>query len=295
MKDNVTDEVIDRLVAWANAHDAVRAMLITSTRAIPNAPTDIFSDYDIILVVCDIRPFVEDKTWLNVFGKVLVAYWDPIQADPAFGIEQSGNIIQYADGLKIDFTLWPAELLQRIVQAPTLLDELDMGYAVLLDKDGLTANLRSPTYTAFIPARPSNDAFQQVINSFFSSVPYVAKCLWRDEIMPAKWCLDFDMKHPFLRRMLEWRVEIDHEWSIAPGVLGKGLKKRLPPDIWAQVERTYADADIESNWEALYETIALFRRVAGEVAMHLGYAYPHTLDRGVTALAQKMQHMPKPR
>ena len=28
----------------------------------------------------------------------------------------------------------------------------------------------------------------------------MAKCLWRDEIFPAKWCLDYDMKHVYLRR-----------------------------------------------------------------------------------------------
>jgi aminoglycoside 6-adenylyltransferase len=284
--------IVRQLINWAEQQDAVRAMLLTSTRAIPNAHIDIFSDYDVVLIVQDIHPFIEDKTWLQVFGKVLVTYWDPIHPKPSFGIEQSGNIIQYADGLKIDFTLWPVDLLRRIATAPTPLAELDMGYAVLMDKDHLTDDLRAPTYKAYIPAKPSNEAFQQVINNFFSSVPYVAKCLWRDEVMPAKWCLDFDMKHPFLRQMLEWRVELDHDWSVAPGVLGKGLKKRLPPDIWTHLESTYAGAAVEANWEALYQTIALFRRVANEVAAHLGYAYPHDLDQRVTALAQKMQSTP---
>ena len=103
------------------------AMLLTSTRAIPSAPVDIFSDYDVILVVKDIRPFFEDRSWLADFGEVLVVYCDPIYSDPGHGIEMFANVIQYADGLKIDFTLWPVELLQKIVQAPALTAELDAG------------------------------------------------------------------------------------------------------------------------------------------------------------------------
>ena len=49
-------------------------MLLTSTRAVPNAPVDMLSDYDVILIVQDIRPFHEDRRWLEDFGDVLVAY-----------------------------------------------------------------------------------------------------------------------------------------------------------------------------------------------------------------------------
>lgn len=38
-------------------------------------PVDILSDYDVILIVQDIHPFVTDRTWLNDFGDVLVVYW----------------------------------------------------------------------------------------------------------------------------------------------------------------------------------------------------------------------------
>jgi aminoglycoside 6-adenylyltransferase len=284
-------EVVSRLIAWAEQRVPVRAMLLTSTRAIPNAALDVFSDYDVILVVSDIHPFVADRSWLEDFGSVLVVYWDPIHPDPDYGIEQVGNVTQYADGLKIDFTLWPVELLRRIVAAPALLDELDAGYAVLLDKDGLTDDMKAPTYTAYIPTRPTDETFQKAIEDFFSDAPYVAKCLWRDQLLPAKWCLDYDMKHIFLRQMLEWRIERDHDWSVPVGALGKGLKQRLPPDIWRQLEQTYAGAGIAENWEALFKTLALFRRVAIEVAEHLGYAYPNELDQRVTDYVQHMRSL----
>jgi len=290
MNDDVYgDDVIRRLVQWAEQHDSIRAMLLTSTRAIPGAPGDTYSDYDVILVVEDIHPFFEERSWLAHFGEVLVAYWDPIYLDPDHSIEKTANVIQYEDGLKIDFTLWPVHLLRKIIQAPVLLAELDAGYRILMDKDHLTDGMQPPTYRAYIPAPPTNDVYQKTIEDFFSDAPYVAKCLLRGELFPTKWCLDYDMKHVYLRPLLEWRAEIDHGWSIPVGALGKGLKKRLPPELWSQLENTYAGADIAENWEALFRTMALFRQVAIEVGKELGYPYPHDLDQRVTSFVKDMQ------
>ena len=283
------DDIIKKLIHWAKQRDSIRAMLLTSTRAVPNAPVDLLSDYDVILIVDDIRPFVEDRSWLDDFGEVLVTYWDPIHLDPDQRIEKVANVIQYEDGLKIDFTLWPVDLLRNIIQAPALQAELDAGYRVLMDKDHLTDGLQPPAYKAYIPTPPTKDLYQKTIEDFFSDAPYVAKCLLRGELFPTKWALDYDMKHIFLRAMLEWRLELDHDWSVPTGALGKGLKKYLPPEIWSQLEDTYVGAGIAENWEALFKTITLFHQVATEVGEELGYAYPQDLDERVVAYVKDMQ------
>jgi len=284
-----TDAVIRRLIAWVNPQDTIRAILITSTRAIPHAVLDDLSDYDIILVVRDIRPFVADRGWVEDFGAVLVTYWDPIAPDPNYQIDQAENVVQYAAGLKIDFRLWPVALLHTITREPSLPSELDAGYRVLLDKDGLAARLRPPTYCAYIPARPSEEMYRTLIDEFFNDAPYVAKYLWRNELLPAKWCLDYDMKHVYLRRMLEWRVERDHGWALPTRNLGKGLERRLPTALRDRLAGTYAGGEIAENWAALFGTLALFRDVALDVAADLGYTYPHDLDRRITAYVRAIQ------
>jgi len=283
------DEVFNTLIQWAEQRESIRAMLLTSTRAVPKAPVDFLSDYDVILIVDDIHPFYEDRSWLEDFGDVLVVYWDPIYPDSEHGNEKTANVTQYADGLKIDFTLWPVELLQKIIQAPELQPELDAGYRILLDKDRLTEGMKLPTYRAYIPVRPTNEVYQLLINDFFTDVPYMAKCLLRGELLPAKWCLDYDMKHVHLRPMLEWLVGVKHNWSVPTGSLGKGLKKQLPLEIWSQLEDSYAGGNIQENWEALFRTIALFRQVAMEVGAGLGYEYPLELDQRVTTYVQNIQ------
>lgn len=284
------DDVIDKLIKWADQRDSIRAMLLTSTRAIPNASVDAFSDYDVVLIVKDIHPFYEDRAWLEDFGEVLVVYWDPIYPDPDHGNEKFGNVTQYTDGLKIDFTLLSVEWPKKVIEAAKLSAELDAGYRVLLDKDHLTEGMKSPTYTSYIPPRPTNEVYQKIVSDFFSDAPYVAKCLLRDELLPAKWCLDYDMRYVHLHPMLEWRMELDHGWSVRAGVLGRGLKKRLPTELWAELEHTYAGANIADNWESLFRTMALFRKVAMEVGEGLGYEYPLDLDEHVMAYLQKMQH-----
>lgn len=271
------------IIQWAAAREPIRAVLLTSTRAVPGAEVDRLSDYDVILIVREIHPFVSDHSWLEDFGEVLVVYWDPVHPDPDYGIDCCANVTQYASGLKIDFTLWPVSLLEHVMAAPALPAELDAGYRILLDKDHITDGMLPPTRKAYIPARPSFPEYQAWVNDFLTDAPYVAKCLWRGDLLPAKWCLDYDMKHIYLLKVLEWRVQIDHDWSLPVRNLGKGLKKHLPPETWTALEQTYTGADKESNWLALENTMGLFRQVAVEVGEHLGYDYPHELHQRVGA------------
>jgi aminoglycoside 6-adenylyltransferase len=271
------DPLIQRLMQWGEDQEAVRAMLLTSSRANPNADVDLFSDYDVILVVVDILPYFKERSWLEDFGEVLVIYRDPVRS--MYGFERSALITQYEDGAKIDFTLWPIHLLQRIIEDRELPPNLDIGYEVLLDKDGVARGLRPPTYSAYIPSPPSEEEYQELIEVFFHEATYVAKNLWRGDLMAAKYNLDHVMKLKKLGRMLEWRIEVDHDWSLMMKNYGRGLRKILDDKTWFELENTYAGPDHEKNWEALLNTITLFRRIAKEVGHRLGYIYLNDLDQ----------------
>lgn len=285
------EAVLSRLVEWGRGLDTVRAMILTSTRTNPHKKLDPFSDYDVIVVVNDdVRAWAEPDTWLEDFGPVMVVYRDPIYSE-AHG-ERFGRVTMYQDGTKIDYTIMALGIWQAIVAEPKLPDDLDIGYRVLLDKDHLTDSLQPPTYRAYIPKRPTAHEYRLVIDEFFSDSTYVAKNLWRGELFFWKHCFDYIMKGKKLLEMLEWRMEMDHDWSVPTGVLGKGLRKNLPdPDIWQALEATYVGADPAENWAALFGTIDLFRQVAIEVGAHLGYAYPHEMDAQVCAYLRGVQAM----
>ena len=216
-----SEKVIQQLVQWADEQPSVRAVVLTSSRAIPQAQTDAFSDYDVILALSDVKLFHEDRTWLEAFGTVLALYRDPLILDRGF--QRSAYVTQYEDSLKIDFNLWPAGLLRQIASEPQLPPEFDAGYQVLLDKDHLTGGLKPPTYASYIPKPPSEAEYYALIESFFLDTAYVAKFLWRDDLVAAKYILDHSLKHEHLLVMLGWRIEIDHQWSLKLGPYGRGL------------------------------------------------------------------------
>lgn len=274
--------VIQRLTEWGARQPLVRALLLTSSRANPHAPLDRLSDYDVILYVADPTAFVRSDSWLEAFGEPLVLFRDRRERA---GLPEHTRLVLYADGYKIDFTVAPVASMRQARVAPRLPDALDVGYRVLVDKDRLTDGLPAPTYTAHIPPRPTAADFSALVEEFWWETTYVAKNLWRDELLPAKYSLDCVLRLDLLRRMVEWSIETERGWSWQPGVYGRGFKRALSPELWAALEATCAGAAREENWRALFAMTDLFRKVAGTVADSLGYAYPHDLD------ARVMQHL----
>lgn len=290
-----TDMNLERLAAWGAAEVRVRAMLLTSTRAVPAgaavaAAADVFSDYDVVLALTDVRPFHARRDWLETFGPLLALYRDPLEGEP--GLETSGYVVQYENGLKIDFTLWPVEVLRRTAANPQLPAEYDAGYRVLLDKDGLTAGMKAPTYQGYIPLKPTRAEFEESVEVFFVDSIYVAKYLWRDDLVAAKHVLENFAMQEHIRPMLEWRIEIDHGWAVKPGPYGRGLKRWLRPDLFHRLEQTYTGPGIEESWQALFAALELMRCVGCEVAEALGYAYPEALHERALAYIHKVKALP---
>ena len=280
--------VLGKVVRWAENNPLVRAVILESSRAVEHAPLDRFSDYDILLVVAETRPFSEDNEWQRFFGEPLTRFGD---AKETLGFTTYFRLVFYQDHTKIDFAVWPVELLREVVERQESTDLLDWGYRVLLDKDGLAARLPAPMRTAHIPKKPTEREYLALIEEFWWEATYAAKNLWRDELVMARYNLDIVMRSELLLPMLEWRIELDRDWSWKPGMAGRGLKRALPPDLWTAFERTYAGPGIPENWDALFATTALFRRVAREVGQALGYAYPEDMDRGVSAYLEATRQL----
>lgn len=285
-------DALERLVACAEERPTVRAVIVTSSRARPDGPVDALSDYDVILAVTDPERFATDDAWQHDLGPPMVRWGDESEL---FGLPTHFRGVVYEDGTKMDYTIWPREILRRIPEHDTFLDELDAGYRVLLDKDGATSDWPAPTYRAYVPGRPTEAEYLALVEEYWWDTTYVAKSLWRDELMFAKYILEHDIATEALRRMLEWRIELDHDWSLPTGVLGRGFKRLLPADIWAELEATYVGPGIEENWAALARATGLFRRVAKEVGDALGFAYPRDVDDRVTAYLDAVKNLPAPR
>lgn len=282
---DTSDPVIRELIALGERHDSIRALVMTSARCNPNARPDVFSDYDVEIFTEDPDQFAKSDQWFRSLGTVLVSL---LLRQDRHTLQRGWSLlVVYEDSTKIDFQVNHLEKLSEF--AKSLPDGYDIGYTVLLDKDGLTASLKPPTHRAYIPTIPTETEYARVVNGFWWNSTYVSKYLWRDDLMAAKRMLDNGSIHDELRTMLEWSVEIERGWNWKPGQYGRDIKKALDPDTYRELAEVYAGGDIEEMWESFFRTIALFRKVAIKVGDKLGYKYLHDLDRKVTIYHQTVR------
>jgi aminoglycoside 6-adenylyltransferase len=265
------DEVLTRILAWAHAEDAVRVVVLTSTRARAEGPPDALSDYDVIVALTDLDTFDPAAA----YGSPAARWGDE---HDVHGTRTFFRGVVYEDGTKIDWTLWPANV-PGLVAEHGLNDNLDVGYRVLLDKDGTTARWAQPTFRAHIPPKPTEADYVALVEEFWWSATYVARARARGERLFARFALDVDLTHGALRRMLEWSIETGRDWSWKPGAYGRGIEQELPAETARELDAAVGSFE---------RTIALFRRVAHDVADALGYAYPRHADDAVSAYIEKL-------
>jgi aminoglycoside 6-adenylyltransferase len=273
------DEVLARLAAWAKAHDDVRALILTSSRARDDCTADALSDYDVIVVARDPAAFASAERWVDPYGSPLCRWRDTaeLHGRPTFF-----RGVTYADGVSIDYSVWPEELLAEIAAAGTLPAALDVGYRVVVDKSGVTASWPAPTFRAHVPAPPTQDELEELISDFWWHANKTAKALARGDLVLARSLRETDLLR-VLRRLLEWSLQLEHGWSLAPGPYGRGLERLLDAEAYAELAATCAEVELQASWDALFRTIALARRKASEVAGALGLAYPKDVDERMTA------------
>src|SRR3712207_2948113 len=104
--------VLERLVALGEGDDRVDAMILTSSRARADDTVDAMSDYDVIVAVTDPRTFLADSSWRSSYAQPLASWGDE---SVVLGLPTSFCGVVYDDGVKIDWTIWPCELLARVV------------------------------------------------------------------------------------------------------------------------------------------------------------------------------------
>jgi aminoglycoside 6-adenylyltransferase len=247
-------EMLDLILETARCDERIRAVIMNGSRVNPNAPRDPFQDFDIVYVVTDVAPFRHNLEWIKRFGELMILQMPEEMQDPP--PEDKGYFVylmQFMDGNRIDLGIFPLSQLDEV---------RDDSLAILLmDKDNLFEPFPPPSEREYLPKRPSEKAFADCCNEFWWVSPYVAKGLWRQEILYAKHTLD-DYVREQLMKMLGWHIGVKTGFLINPGKMGKYFQRHLEPEMWELLLKTYSDASCESTWEALFATCDLFRRVA---------------------------------
>ena len=278
-------EILELIVGTAKCDERIRAVIMNGSRANPNAPRDMFQDFDVVYIVTDVTPYKNNHEWIKRFGDIMIMQMPEDMQDPPPGNEGGfGYLMQFTDGNRMDLGIYPLANLNELGK-----DSLSL---LLLDKDGIIGPLAPASESDCLPKPPTAKAFSDCCNEFWWVCPYVAKGLWREEILYAKHMLD-QVVRVQLMKMLTWHIGVQTQFSRNPGKLGKYFQQYLEPELWDLLQKTYADANYDHTWEALFTMCNLFRGVAHPIAEHFGFDYPHGDDQRVSAHLEHVRFLPK--
>lgn len=280
------DGVERSLAQWAETEDSVRGLTLVGSRASSTQSVDALCDYDVMLFLGHASTLLESDAWLERFGPILVMLHERYDL---LGHTVPTRLVQYQNGVRIDFSLCSLDLLEQITDGRPLPELLDGGYRVFVDKDGRLSRLPPPTGRGHRVEPPSEEEYGRVVNEFWWESLYVAKNLARGELLPARYSGERVLRFECLLPMLEWYAQCRSDGEARLGPHGRGLTRFLGKEDRRLLDRTYMGAAMTDNWEALFALASLFERAARRVGEELGYAYPTALGQGVHDFLRQVQ------
>lgn len=259
-------EMMDLILSVAKEDARIRAVYMNGSRTNPNAPRDIFQDYDIVYVVKETGSFRSDKTWIDRFGERL--YMQLPEENVFYQSEIHscyGWLIQFSDGNRLDLHVSTLEHVLKGIQGDRLCK-------ILVDKDDCLPVMPEATDEDFWVQRPTERQFLDTCNEFWWCLNNVAKGLWREEI-PYVMDMINHVVRPQLIRLLEWKIGFETEFSVSIGKSGKYMDKWLDEEIWQLFLKTYSSSKIDEIWDAVFIMCDLFNVVAREISGRMAVSY----------------------
>lgn len=278
-------EIMELILSVAQNDERIRVVGMEGSRTNINVPKDIFQDYDISYLVTDMQSFIANPHWIDIFGERIIMQTPEAMSlfPPALGGWFS-YLMLFKDGNRIDLKLIPVNEKDKYLSSEKLLK-------IWLDKDNLFPKPVIATDEDYHIKRPTAEHFADCCNEFWWVSTYVAKGLWRGELLYAIDHLNNYVRSSLLR-MISWKVGIETNFSLSIGKNYKYLQKYVSDELWSKLLSTYATRNEEECWQSLFTQTELFRETARYVAERLNYRYAKQEDDNVTEYLLSVKAMP---
>lgn len=267
-------EILPRIIAWAQAKDSIRAILMVGSRA-GGGKMDEFSDFDLSLFGHSFE-FIGDDQWLETFAVPIICIHDQFDWGT---IKIPTRLTIFEDFSKYDFSFHPYGLLESMARESILNPGYDAGYEVLLDKDGVCRNLPRPSFQSYQILLPDKKAFQVAINEFWFEAYHLTKYLARKDLWVAK-SRDHAMKQ-WLLRMLQWNAKADSKKLLSAKNEGKQMNEWVRKKWQIKLVNCFAGWNQDAQWQALVSTTRTFSELSRETAVLLSYSYERKAESGI--------------
>ncbi len=279
-------EMYDLIIGIANEDERIRAVYMNGSRTNANVPKDIFQDYDVVYVVTDTKPFIEDKKWINNFGEIwFMQYPDEHPDYPSDKENFYGWLMQFRDGNRIDLHV------ESIGHAKEHITD-DKLCKILLDKDNVLPNIPKATDIDYHIKKPTKEQFLCCCTEFWWCLNNVAKGLFREELLYVQDMMNFVVRKQ-LEKMLTWKVGIQTDFSVSVGKSSKYISKWLSEEEYQKFLLTYPMCDVQACWRAVSVMTKQFSSTARCVAEALGYTYNFDEEKASMDFLDIVRTLPK--
>jgi aminoglycoside 6-adenylyltransferase len=279
-------EMFSLILTYAEKDENIRAVVLNGSRANPTIKKDIFQDYDIVYYVQNMTPLIRNQELMDYFGESMILQLPDDMGIKKYSVgDRYAYLMQFNDGNRIDLSISPLDQLERSISEDSMT-------VVLLDKDGRIENQAEPSDLSYRPQKPTEKMFADCCNEFWWLNPYIAKGLWRKELIYSKYVLDSLLRNE-LMKMLDWYFGTKTGFNRSMGKQGKFLNEVLLPTDWQRLEATYQDADFDHIWQSLFIMGDLFRKIAKGVADYFNFPYPEEDDQKVTSFIHLVSELPE--
>jgi len=274
-------ELLEKIINWAEKKAGISVLILSGSLA-AKGKKDSLSDYDIAVYGNDFD-FIKQDDWIDDIDHYLICIHESFEF---LDRQIPARLIIFDEVLKVDFSFHPLQSLHTLISQKKLPDDYDIGYRILLDKEGIASKMQKPSYRGFVMHKPSAKDFQQNCNEFWFEIYHVAKYLSRNDLWTAK-SRDWAAKE-WLRKMIEWNHAAKLKWGFSLKNEGKNMKEWIDKKTWEDLHKSFGRFEKKDSWKAMEKTIKIYRRIAIKTANQLKYKYNQKPDDAISEFIKNL-------
>ena len=265
-----TDTEMMNLIVQIAESLRVEAVALSGSRAGIHSLKDEFQDYDVVYIVENLNDLLNDLSWLDQFGNILISQHNVVEHRRLY-------LMLFEDGNRIDLTLCPKERIQEWVDS-------EADFRVLKDDKGLFDSY-IPSPKRYWTAPPTEAEFAASCNEFWWVSSYVVKAIRRNQLIYATDHL-YGICQQELLKVLAWKVASDRG-TVDIGKNYKYLFQYLPAEQEKEFSTLLNLSSIEKVSQSLFATMKLFDCEAQSLAQKMGFDYDQEVAVKMRAYAEE--------
>ncbi len=260
--------IYEKFLDFCKNNDLVLAIYLEGSRVYAKEFIDDYSDYDFLVLVSDIKPFVEDEKFLYNFGEILImqkpsdSYYQPYDYS---GKEPFTYLVQFKGKERLDINFVDISNYQEYVDKYEPIEEI-------YNKDKIEYISISDNSNVFNITKPTEKEYFDCVNEFYWISLYVAKALNRQELINAiKIYKDYYLK--MFMKMLSFKIGHKNDYKISLGKNYRFIKNYLSSWEYKDVVSLYYIANKDDLYSKIFITMDKFTVISREVSNLLGFKF----------------------